>query len=55
MSDSFKINTTILQDSFKDASRKHEQLNAEFNHHAWGKLHQRVYIERKEHLEPVIL
>lgn len=27
----------------------------ELNHRAWEELHQRIYIERKKHLEPVIL
>lgn len=32
------INSTILQDSFNDASRKHEQLNAELNHQYLSRL-----------------
>lgn len=83
------INSTILQDSFNVASRKHEQLNIELdhqylsrlflsnihsidnaeqkkslhilawmlelNHRAWEELHQRIYIERKDYLEPATL
>lgn len=82
-------NSIMLQDSFNDSSKEHEQLNVELghqylsrvflskirsindpeqkkalhilawmlelNHRAWEELHQRIYVERKEYLEPATL
>ncbi|WP_027711443.1 hypothetical protein [Dickeya chrysanthemi] len=82
-------NSAMLQGSFNDSSKEHEQLNVELghqylsrvflskirsiddseqkralhilawmlelNHRAWEELYQRIYVERKEYLEPATL